>query len=145
MTGFVRQAPKAMRPAYPIAALGAMIGQQHGLAVPAGADRPAGALHHFAEGSMADELRAAASWLESVEDRGPAGSVEVFGAIRAAVTAADGGDGLPEGFVHPAPVPKNVIFTADGPVPVDWTAAGRGPRLASMTLLLRSGWARCRS
>jgi hypothetical protein len=24
---------------------------------------------------------------------------------------------------------------------VDWTAAGRGPRLPSMTLLLRSGWA----
>jgi Ser/Thr protein kinase RdoA (MazF antagonist) len=141
VTGFVRQAPKAKRPAYPIVALGAMIGQLHGVAVPAGADRPAGALHHFAEGTMADELRAAAGWLESVEDRGPAGSAGAFDTIRAAVTAADGGDGLPEGFVHPDPVPKNVIFTADGPVLVDWTSAGRGPRLASMTLLLRSGWA----
>jgi hypothetical protein len=34
-----------------------------------------------------------------------------------------------------------VIFTAKGPVLVDWTSAGRGPRLASMTLVLRSGWA----
>jgi Ser/Thr protein kinase RdoA (MazF antagonist) len=57
------------------------------------------------------------------------------------VVGADGGDSLPEAFVHPDPVPKNVIFTADGPVLVDWTSAGRGPRLASMTLVLRSGWA----
>jgi sigma54-dependent transcription regulator len=34
-----------------------------------------------------------------------------------------------------------VIFTADGPVLVDWTSAGRGPRLASVTRVLRSGWA----
>ena len=34
-----------------------------------------------------------------------------------------------------------MIFTADGPVLVDWTAAGRGPRLASMALVLRSSWA----
>jgi Ser/Thr protein kinase RdoA (MazF antagonist) len=141
VTGFVRPAPKAKRPAYPIVRLGAMIGQLHGLAVPAGADRAAGALHHFAEGTMADELRAAAGWLESVEDRVPAGSAGAFDTIRTAVVGADGGDGLPEGFVHPDPVPKNVILTADGPVLVDWTAAGRGPRLASMTLLLRSGWA----
>jgi Ser/Thr protein kinase RdoA (MazF antagonist) len=141
VTGFVRQAPKAKRPAYPIVRLGSMVGRLHGLPVPAGADRPAGALHHFAEGTMTDELRAAAGWLDSVEDRVPNGSAEAFDSIRAAVAGADGGDGLPEAFVHPDPVPKNVIFTADGPVLVDWTAAGRGPRLSSMTLLLRSGWA----
>ena len=141
VTGFVRQAPKAKRPGFGILRLGAMIGHLHGLAVPAGADRPAGALHHFAEGTMTDELRAAGEWLGSVEDRVPAGGAGAFDTIRAAAAAADGGDGLPEGFVHPDPVPKNVIFTAGGPVLVDWTAAGRGPRLPSMTLLLRSGWA----
>jgi hypothetical protein len=118
VTGFVRPAPKAKRPAYPIVALGAMIGQLHGPAVPAGADRPAGALHHFADGTMADELRAAASWLESVEDRVPAGSVEAFDTIRAAVAAADGGDGLPEGFVHPDPVPRS---PAEGPAEIGET------------------------
>ena len=66
---------------------------------------------------------------------------DALGTIRTAVAAADGGDGLPEAFVHPDPVPKNVIFTAEGPVLVDWTSAGRGPRLPSMTLVLRSGWA----
>ena len=141
VTEFVRQAPKAKRPAFGILRLGAMIGHLHGLAVPAGADRAAGALHHFAEGTMADELRAVAGWLDSVEDRVPAGGAGAFDTIRAAVAAADGGDGLPEAFVHPDPVPKNVIFTLGGPVLVDRTAAGRGPRLPSMTLLLRSGWA----
>jgi Ser/Thr protein kinase RdoA (MazF antagonist) len=141
VTEFVKQAAKDNRPPYPILTLGVIIGRLHGLAVPAGADRPAGALHHFAEGTMADELRAVAGWLDSIEDRVPSGGGDDLDTIRAAVAAADGGDGLPEAFVHPDPVPKNVIFTADGPVLVDWTSAGRGPRLASMALVLRSGWA----
>ena len=90
---------------------------------------------------MADELRAVTGWLDSIEARVPSGGGDAFDTIRAAVVAADGGDGLPEALVHPDPVPKNVVFTADGPVLVDWTSAGRGPRLASMTLVLRSGWA----
>jgi len=141
VTEFVKQVDKAQRPAFPIMTLGAMIGRLHGLAVPVGADRPAGALHHFAEGTMADELRAVAGWLDSIEARVPSWGSDAFDAIRTAVAAADGGDGLPEAFIHPDPVPKNVIFTADGPVLVDWTSAGRGPRLASMTLVLSSGWA----
>jgi Ser/Thr protein kinase RdoA (MazF antagonist) len=141
VTEFVKQVTKAKRPPYPIVTLGAMIGRLHGLAVPAGADRPAGALHHFAEGTMADELRAAASWIDSIRAGVPGGELDALDAIRAAVASADGGDGLPEAFVHPDPVPKNVIFTANGPVLVDWTSAGNGPRLPSMTLILRSGWA----
>ena len=90
---------------------------------------------------MADELRAVAGWLDSIEARVPIGAGDAFENIRSAVAAADGGDGLPEAFVHPDPVPKNVIFTDKGPVLVDWTSAGRGSRLASMMLVLRSGWA----
>ncbi|MGH9917702.1 MAG: phosphotransferase enzyme family protein [Nitrososphaerales archaeon] len=141
ITEFVKEVPKAKRPPYPIVRLGALIGRLHGLAVPVGANRPSGALHHFAEGTMGDELRAVAGWLDSIEARVPSGDGKAFDAIRSAVAVADGGDGLPEAFVHPDPVPKNVIFTADGPVLVDWTSAGRGQRLASMTLVLRSGWA----
>ena len=73
VTEFIKEAPKAKRPPHPIMRLGAMIGRLHGLAVPAGADRPAGALHHFAEGTMADELRAVAGWLDS--DRRPVSRV----------------------------------------------------------------------
>jgi Ser/Thr protein kinase RdoA (MazF antagonist) len=82
-----------------------------------------------------------AGWLDSIEPAVPSGEARAFDTIRTAVAAADGGDGLPEAFVHSDPVPKNVIFTTEGPVLVDWTSAGRGPRLASMTLVLRSGWA----
>ncbi len=141
LTEFVREVPKAKRPPYPIVKLGRIIGRLHGLPVPAGAERRAGALHHFAEGTMSDELRAAAGWLDSIEARLPAGKAESLDLVRDALLAADGGDGLPDAFVHPDPVPKNVIFTGVGPVLVDWTSAGRGPRLASMTLILRSGWA----
>ncbi|MGH9069890.1 MAG: phosphotransferase [Acidimicrobiales bacterium] len=141
VTELVKQVAKAKCPPFPIVALGAIIGRLHGLAVPVGADRPAGALHHFAEGTMADELRAVAGWLDSIEARVPTGCGDALDTLRTALAAAEGGDGLPEAFVHPDPVPKNVIFTADGPVLIDWTSAGRGPRLASMTLVLRSGWA----
>jgi len=140
VTEFIKQVPKAKRPAYPIVRLGSMIGRLHLLEVPKGADRPAGALHHFAEGTMTDELRAAGSWLVAMEDH-VGESDGALKAVREALATADGGDGLPDGLVHPDPVPKNVIFTADGPVLVDWTAAGRGPRLASLTLVLKSGWA----
>jgi Ser/Thr protein kinase RdoA (MazF antagonist) len=142
VTKFVRQVAKPQRPAYPFVTLGARIGRLHGLPVPAGADRPAGALHHFAEGTMADELRAVAGWLDDIDPaRLPDGGGDAVQTIHAAVCAADGGDGLPEALVHPDPVPKNVIFTAEGPILIDWTAAGRGSRLASLTLVLRSGWA----
>jgi Ser/Thr protein kinase RdoA (MazF antagonist) len=135
VTEFVRAAPKSKQPPHPIIRLGARIARLHGLPVPPGADRPSGALHHFAEGTMTDELKAAATWLD---DLPPTGAVTE---LRAAIETADGGDGLPEAFVHPDPVPRNAIFTEDGPVLVDWTSAGRGPRLPSMVLILRSGWA----
>ena len=141
VTEFVKAAPKAKQPPHPIVRLGARIGRLHGLEVPHGADRPAGALHHFAEGTMTDELRAAASWLDAIGTHTPDAPASAIADLHAALDDADGGDGLPEALVHPDPVPKNVIFTADGPVLVDWTSAGRGPRLASMTLVLRSTWA----
>lgn len=141
VTEFIRQVPKPERPPHSIVRLGAMVGRLHGLRGPDEAARPAGALHHYAEGTMADELRAVTGWLGHLDDRVPDTAADALYALRAAVIGADGGDGLPEGLVHPDPVPKNVIFTAGGPRLVDWTGAGRGPRLPSMTLMLRSGWA----
>ena len=43
--------------------------------------------------------------------------------------------------MHPDPVPRNVVFTGDGPVLIDWAGCGVGPRLPSLTMVLRSGWA----
>lgn len=141
VTEFVKAAPKAKQPPHPIVRLGARIGRLHGLEVPHDADRPAGALHHFAEGTMSDELRAAASWLDAIGTQTQGATSDALAQLRAALDDADGGDGLPKALIHPDPVPKNTIFTTNGPVLVDWASAGRGSRLASMTLVLQSTWA----
>jgi thiamine kinase-like enzyme len=53
------------------------------------------------------------------------------------VAGLDDGADLPHGFVHPDPVPANAIQVADGGlVVVDWSGAGRGPRLPSLACRL---------
>jgi Ser/Thr protein kinase RdoA (MazF antagonist) len=143
VTHFVRGAPKAQQPAgNPMVALGKLVGRLHRLPWPTGpADRPAGALHHFAEGSPKDELSAARRWLHDIEGRVAASDRDQLGVLERALAAADDSTSLPEALVHPDPVPKNTIFTREGPVLVDWAGAGRGPRLTSTALVLRSSWA----
>jgi Ser/Thr protein kinase RdoA (MazF antagonist) len=142
LTYFVRRAPKpVLPPGDPITALGAAVGQLHRLVPTGAAARPAGALHHYAEGLPVDELSAARRWLRDIEPRLADEHRDDLGVLERALADADDATGLPEAFVHPDPVPKNAVFTKDGPVLVDWTGAGRGPRLASLTLVLRSGWA----
>src|SRR3954454_20565846 len=99
------------------------------------ADRPAGALHHYAEGTPADELSAARRWLRDLEPRVAVADHDQLDLLGRVLSDADDSTGLPEAFVHPDPVPKNTIFTKDGPVLVDWAGAGRGPRLASLALV----------
>jgi Ser/Thr protein kinase RdoA (MazF antagonist) len=142
VTDFVRGAPKSLAPVGPVMALGALVGRLHRLAMPTGgADRPASALHHYAEGTPADELRVARGWLRDIEPRVADADRDQLDVLRRALAEADDATGLPEAFVHPDPVPKNAVFTKDGPVLVDWAGAGRGPRLASLALVLRSSWA----
>ena len=51
--------------------------------------------------------------------------------------------GLPEAFVHPDFVPVNAIGdTDDLPTIVDWTNAGRGPRIWSLAFVLWAAGAR---
>jgi Ser/Thr protein kinase RdoA (MazF antagonist) len=143
VTHFVRRAPKSLAPTGdPIVALGELVGRLHRMALPAGvADRPAGALHHYAEGTPAAELNAAQRWLRDIEPRVAAGDRDQLAVLGRALADADDATGLPEAFVHPDPVLKNTVFTKDGPVLVDWAGAGRGPRIASLALVLRSAWA----
>jgi Ser/Thr protein kinase RdoA (MazF antagonist) len=142
VTQFVRGVPRSGRPAgHPVVALGALVGRLHGLVPTGAADRPAGALHHYAEGTPADELRVAQGWLRDIEARVAVEDRDQLEVLGRALGEADDSAGLPQTFVHPDPVPKNAVFTGDGPVLVDWAGAGRGPRLASLALVLRSSWA----
>jgi Ser/Thr protein kinase RdoA (MazF antagonist) len=143
VTHFVRKAPKSAVPAGDqVAALGALVARLHRSDSPIGEeDRPAGALHHYAEGTPADELHAAQHWLRDIEPRVAVADCSHLDVLSQALAEADDSTGLREAFVHPDPVPKNAVFTRDGPVLVDWAGAGRGPRLTSLGLVLRSSWA----
>jgi Ser/Thr protein kinase RdoA (MazF antagonist) len=49
----------------------------------------------------------------------------------------DDGSGLPTALIHPDPCSANAIVSPEGgPVLIDWTGAGRGPRLLSLANLL---------
>lgn len=119
-----------------------MVGRMH--THPATNLRPGGAWHHLSfEGGPREEIAAAA---ELLEDHLPAVGVRelpLFERLRDEVARTDRCDDLPHGFVHPDFVPANAISTTDGRLAiVDWTGAGRGPRLWSLGFLLWATGAR---
>lgn len=119
--------------------LGRLLGRLHALSLPTGAAaRPAGSLHHFAEGGRRNELDEAARWLEEMEERVAPADRGRLDQLREALAGADDGTGLPESLIHPDPVAKNLVRTRDGYAYVDWTGAGIGPRVASLEYLLGS-------
>ena len=130
------QSPAARR------ALGDMLGRLHALPTePGPTERPAGSLHHLPayEGYPSQDLAAAAALLADLEGRVPAEHQRTYESLQGLLPKADDGRDLPGSFVHPDPVGSNVIATpAGGPVLVDWTGAGRGPRLCSLAALLAS-------
>lgn len=104
--------------------------------------RPAGSLHHLPmfEGAPAQDLAAAAALLDDLDGRVPPQYRQVHDTLRELLPLGDGGDGLPEAFIHPDPARSNVIAGPEntGPVLVDWTGAGTGPRLAALAVLFNS-------
>ena len=107
-----------------------------------GVAREAGSLHHYSVrgGRPKVELDIAVSWLDEVEGMVPAENRALLESLREQVLRDDDYSGLPESLIHPDPVLKNAIATPDaGLVLIDWTGAGRGPRLASLAVLLWSG------
>ena len=121
--------------------LGDLLGRLHTLPTePGPARRPAGSLHHLPqyEGGPGADLAAAAALLADLDGRVPAEYHQLYELITELLPEGDDGHGLPEAFLHPDPVRSNVVVTPDGPVLVDWTGAGTGPRLASLAALLHS-------
>lgn len=125
--------------------LGALRGALHARSRAVGATmRPGGAWHHLAaEGGPQDEIGAALSLLDAARGRVPPADVALHSALREELQRADGCDGLPQALIHPDFVPLNAVRTPeDSLVMVDWTGAGRGPRLWSLAFLLWAAGAR---
>lgn len=98
----------------------------------------AGAWHHLVgNGTPADEIVALRALLEASSRRVRPGEADLFDAVVAHLDDADDGAGLPHTLVHADAVPSNLVRSADGAVTlVDWSGAGRGPRVVSLGCLL---------
>jgi Ser/Thr protein kinase RdoA (MazF antagonist) len=122
---------------------GALLGRLHALPDEISAGLPAaGALHHYVPqgGGPAAQLAAASYWLDSVADKVPSDRQRLYDNLRAQLAAADPCRDLPQAFIHPDPVLANLLQPESGELTlIDWSGAGRGPRLAGLALLLWVG------
>jgi Ser/Thr protein kinase RdoA (MazF antagonist) len=129
---------KAIKDAGGIRRLGELLAELTSLRVPPGApSRPGGAWHHISGGAPIAELEAARVMLEQAEQRAPARELGSFTSLSEELDSLDGGEGLPEGFLHPDFVLANVVATTEpAMVLVDWAGAGVGPRLWPLAFML---------
>ena len=106
--------------------------------------RSGGAWHHLSlTGGPREEIAAAETLLDDAVGRVPVRQLAMFDRLREAVERADDCEDLPHALVHPDFVPANAIPTPDQRlVVVDWTGAGRGPRVWSLGFLLWAAGAR---
>jgi len=132
---FVEPAP-ALRPGRTAAILGALLGRLH--ANPGSGLREGGAWHHLSfVGGPREEIAATRERLEDAQTRVGLRELDAYYRVCDAVEALDDCHDLTHTFVHPDFVSVNAIPTADERlVIVDWTGAGRGPRLWSLGFLL---------
>ncbi len=116
--------------------LGGLLGRLH--ALPSDHVHDGGGWHHVVhQGSPAGEIAAVRSLLDTVAPGLPEDQEPLLAALRAELDRADGCAGLPQALIHPDFVPANTITASDGSlVLVDWTGAGRGPRLYPLAFLL---------
>lgn len=119
--------------------LGALLGRLH--SAPTVSSRPGGAWHHLSQsGGPRQEIDAAIALFGANEARVAPGQQRSYDDILEALYHLDDGHDLPEAFVHPDFVPANAITTPDDRrIVIDWTGAGRGPRLWSLAFLLWAG------
>ena len=141
VTGFLED-HGPLRPGRPAGLLGYMLGRLH--KHPATDLRPGGAWHHLTfSGEPGDEIAAATELLEDHLPEVGVRELARFDRLRDEVARTDDCQDLPHAFVHPDFVPANAISTAEGKLAiVDWTGAGRGPRLWSLGFLLLAAGAR---
>jgi Ser/Thr protein kinase RdoA (MazF antagonist) len=117
--------------------LGALLGRLH--SHPGESLLPGGAWHHLSPtGGPRAEIDAALALLDAHPS-----SDRCYEELMDALAGLDDCADLPEGIVHPDFVPSNAITTTDDRrVLVDWSGAGRGPRLYSLAYMLWAAGAR---
>ncbi|GAA3102006.1 Ser/Thr protein kinase RdoA (MazF antagonist) [Kribbella aluminosa] len=128
-----------------------MLGRLHALPYDESVSRPGGASGEDARrmGKPRQDLLAGLAFLDAVDTKVGAADRERFERLLDQVRSADDGEGLPEGLLHGnlLHAPDHAIVGKNGPVAINWTASGRGPRLADLAFLLwgTGNWAPTRS
>jgi len=121
-----------------------LLGRLHALPLDDTFTRPGGAhgIDPSREGSPRQDLLAALALLDAVDTKVPPEGRGQFEQLRTKVRSADDGDGLPEALLHGnlPHAPDHVLRTEHGVVAFNWTASGRGPRLADFVWLMRVSW-----
>lgn len=131
-----------------IGMMGDLLGRLHALPQPQPPDefvnRPGGASGEDPahEGSPRQDLMAALAFLDAVDTKVAASEREQFEYLRELILSADDGDGLPEALIHGNLLhnPDHALLTDHGPVGINWTSAGRGPRIADFVWLMWGTW-----
>lgn len=116
-----------------------LLGRLHSLPLDATVSREGGAFGHDVahEGSPGQDLFAAMSFLQSVEDRVAGAHRPRFEQLCEQIASAEVDRELPQALLHGDLVSGNhVVVTESGPVSIHWQASGRGPRLAELAFLL---------
>ncbi len=123
-----------------IAMMGDLLGRLHTLELDESVGRPGGAAGNDPrrEGSPKQDLVAALSFLDAVDTKVARRSRHLLDQLREQVRSADAGEGLPEALLHGNLLhdPDHAVLTSEGPVVINWKAAGRGPRLADLAYLV---------
>lgn len=121
-----------------------LLGRLHTLPLSDSISRPGGAegVDPRYEGSPRQDLMEALSFLDAVDSKIPTADRERFEQLREKVLAADAGEGLPEALVHGNLLhnPDHALLTDRGAVGINWTAAGRGPRVTDFAWLMWGTW-----
>jgi len=124
--------------------MGDLLGRLHALPLDDTVRRPGGASGEDPahEGGPRQDLLAALSFLDAVDTKVAAPARERFDELREQVRSADHGQGLPEALLHGnlLHAPDHVIVGEQGPVAIQWKAAGRCPRLADFAYLIWGTW-----
>lgn len=117
-----------------------LLGRLHALEPDDSVSRPGGAAGDdpHREGSPRQDLIAASSFLDAVDTKVATAHRKRFEELRDQVRSADDGHGLPEALLHGNLLhdPDHALLTDQGPVAINWKAAGLGPRLADLAYLL---------